>query len=106
MSALAISVSEGPHRTIDWMGTLVSSKSRYGDDLWLLDIQTAGWRADQSCVDWKIPVREGDKITAAEHAALVQAAKQFLWTIVTDPPSGRKRISMKTLKGRAEMRCV
>ncbi len=85
------------------MGTPVSSKSRFGDDLWLLDIETAGWRADQSRVDWKTPAREVDKITAAEHAALVQAAKQFLWTMVTDPPSGRKRISMKTLKSRADV---
>lgn len=101
MSKAALHSSPSPDKRPGWMAAPVSSQSRFGDDLWWLDIETAGWRQDQSRVDWIIPLPENALITPAEHAALIQAAKRFLWTMATDPPSGRKRSSPKTLQIRA-----
>ena len=101
MSEAALRSSPSPDEGPGWMAAPVSSRSRFGDDLWLLDIETAGWRQDQSRVDWIIPLPDNALIMPAAHAALIQAAKRFLWTMATDPPSGRKRSSSKTLQSRS-----
>ena len=41
----------------------------------------------------------GVQITVAQHADLLRAAKQFLWSMALHPPSGRKRWSPSTLQG-------
>ena len=86
-----------------WASARVSSRSRFGDDLWVLDIQTAGTRADQRWVDWNIALPPGALITQADLGALIAMAKRFLWTMATDPPPGRKRSSATTLKIRARI---
>jgi integrase len=101
MSKLAPGVSREPDSNAGWINTLVSSHSRFGDDVWVLDIQTPGSRADEGRIDWRFSGKR-DVITAAERAGLIRAAKHFLWTMVTDPPSGRKRSSEKSLKICAE----
>ena len=101
MSEAALRSSPLPDEGPGWMAAPVSSRSQFGDDLWLLDIQTAGWRRDQSRIDWNIPLPANALIAPAEHAALIRTAKRFLWTMATDPPSGRKRSSPKTLQSRA-----
>jgi hypothetical protein len=101
MSKLAARKRPSPDKRPGWMAARLSSESRFGDDLWLLDIQTAGQRPDRNRVDWNIPLPESALITPAEFAGLMQTAKRFLWTMATDPPAGRKRSSMKTLHARA-----
>jgi integrase len=103
MSEAALRSAPLPDEGPDWMAAPVSSQSRFGDDLWLLDIQTAGWRRDQSRIDWNIPLPAKALIAPAEHTALIRTAKRFLWTMATDPPSGRKRSSPKTLQTRASV---
>ena len=98
-----VALSELPFAGNDrgWASAHVSSRSRFGDDLWVLDIQTAGSRADQRRVDWNIALPPGALITQADLGALIATAKRFLWTMATNPPSGRKRSSGTTLKTRA-----
>lgn len=101
MRKAALRSSRSPDQGSGWIAASVSSQSRFGDDVWLLDIQTAGWRADQSRVDWNIALPRNARITPTDLGALIGTAKRFLWTMATDPPSGRKRSSAKTLKSRA-----
>ena len=101
MRKAALRSSRSPDQGSGWIAASVSSRSRFGDDVWLLDIQTAGWRADQSRVDWNIALPRNARITPTDLGALIGTAKRFLWTMATDPPSGRKRSSAKTLKSRA-----
>ena len=82
-----------------WMGAPVSSRSRFGDDMWHLDIFVPGRAPSQKRLNWDLPLPEGARITGAQHAGLLRAAKQHLWSMALHPPSGRKRWSPSTLHG-------
>jgi hypothetical protein len=80
-----------------WASTCVSQHSCFGDDLWQLDIAAAGRRTDQKRLNWNVSLADGSRLTDPQHARLLNAAKQFLWSTVNDPPAGRKRLSPSTL---------
>lgn len=82
-----------------WLDTAVSSRSRFGDDVWYLDIFVPGRSSGSKLVRWNLPLPEGAQITSAQHAGLVRAAKQFLWSMALHPPNGRRRWSPPTLQG-------
>lgn len=84
-----------------WEDAPVSPWSRFGDDVWQLDIRTAGRRADQNRFSWPRAAPANARICHADHAALVQAAKHFLWSMRIDPPAGRKRSSPASLHTKA-----
>lgn len=93
-----------PKRTAhspDWRNAPVSPWSCFGDDEWRLDIRTAGRRADQCRVNWTSPLPEGALIRADAWVSLHQAAKQFLWSMVVDPPTGRKRLAPASVQTRS-----
>ncbi len=75
----------------------VSSRSRFGDDVWHLDIHVAGVSPGGKRVCWDARMPDGSRLTDPRHAALLRAAKQFLWSMAVDPPSGQKRSSPSTL---------
>jgi integrase len=54
-------------------------------------------------LNWKVTLADGSRLTDPQHARLLDAAKQFLWSMVCDPPRGRKRLSASTLYFRGEM---
>jgi hypothetical protein len=101
MSANRMSVSAikrpSPTPNPQWMDAQVSRRSRFGDNLWLLDIQTAGLRQDRNRIDWNIDLPACSRISTAAFEGLILTAKHFLWTMATDPPHGRKRYSMHTI---------
>ncbi len=77
----------------------VSSRSRFGDDVWHLDIHVA-WRSPgQLRVAWDARLPDGSRLTDPRHAVLLRAAKQLLWSMAVDPPPGHKRSSPSTLLG-------
>ena len=76
----------------------MSSRSRFGDDLWHLDIFVAGRTAFLKRLRWDLPLPEAARITGAQHAGLIRAAKQYLWSMALHPPAGRKRWSPSTLQ--------
>ena len=85
-----------------WASARVSRRSAFGDDVWHLDIETAARRADQKRLSWNVAVGDGSRLTDPQHASLLNAAKQFLWSMATDPPRGRKRLSPSSLHTRAQ----
>ncbi len=85
----------------DWTAEPVSPLSRFGDDEWQLDIRTAGRRADHNWIDWRLVPPRGARISAAAGASLTHAAKQFLWSMVVNPPTGRKRLSPTSVQIKA-----
>jgi integrase len=85
-----------------WASACVSRGSCFGDDLWQLDIATAGRRCDQNRLNWNVKLADGSRLTDPQHARLLDTAKQFLWSMVYDPPRGRKRWSPSTLYKRGE----
>jgi len=81
----------------DWAAAPVSERSCFGDDVWDLDIAVAGRRPDQSRLKWDAVLEGGSRLTDRRHALLLDAAKKFLWSMATDPPTGRKRASPSSL---------
>ena len=86
-----------------WMDAPVSSRSRFGDDLWLLDVFVAGRPPSQKRLGWDLPLPEAACITGAQHVGLVRAAKQFLWSMAVPSPGGRRRWSPSTLRSSGQM---
>lgn len=80
-----------------WASAPVSRRSCFGDDLWQLDIAVAGRSSDQNRLSWNVRLADGSRLTDPQHARLLDAAKRFLWSMVNDPPRGRKRWSPSTL---------
>ncbi len=58
-----------------WLDAPVSSRSRFGDDLWHLDIFVPGRSSANKRLRWDLPLPEGARITVAQHAGLIRAAK-------------------------------
>jgi integrase len=86
-----------PSPAASWASTRVSKHSCFGDDLWQLDIAAAGRTPDQERLNWNVSLADESRLTDPQHARLLNAAKQFLWSMVNDPPWGRKRLSPSTL---------
>ena len=84
-----------------WEDAPISPWSRFGDGEWLLDIRTAGRRADQNRFSWAAPMPECSRISGHDHSHLIRAAKHFLWSMHFDPPRGRKRSSATSLQQKA-----
>lgn len=80
-----------------WASAPVSRRSSFGDDLWQLDIAVAGRSPHQNRLNWNVTLADGSRLTDPQHACLLDAAKRFLWSMVNDPPRGRKRWSPSTL---------
>jgi integrase len=86
-----------PSSAETWASAPVSRRSCFGDDLWQLDIATAGRRSCQNRLNWNVTLADGSRLIDPQHAHLLAAAKQFLWSMANDPPRGRKRWSPSTL---------
>jgi integrase len=82
-----------------WLDTYVSSRSRYSDDVWHLDIFVSGRPPANKRLRWDLVLSEESQITGEQHARLLRAAKQYLWSMALHPPKGRKRWSPSTLQG-------
>lgn len=79
----------------------ISSQSRLSDDVWRMDIDVPGFRADQKRWRWAIAMADGSRLTDPQHAALLGASKGFLWSLAGDPPQGHVRSAPSTLIARA-----
>lgn len=84
-----------------WESALLSPWSRFGDDEWRFDIRTAGRRADQNRFSWIMSLPQNSQINVRAHAQLIRVAKQFLWSMHTDPPPGRKRSAPASIQTKA-----
>lgn len=74
----------------------ISSRSRFGDDIWHLDgIRPGSNRSDYS-LDWSFTVATGRFTDPAFHAWRM-AAKTLLWSVKVDPPPGRRHLHDGTL---------
>lgn len=83
-----------------WTDAPVSPWSRFGDDEWRLDIRTAGRRADQNRISWLPTMPQEALISTKAWWHLHHAAKQFLWSMTVNPPTGRKRLSPSSVQSK------
>lgn len=74
----------------------ISSRSRFGDDIWHLDgIRPGSNRSDYS-LDWDFTVSTG-RFIDPPFLVWRAAAKTLLWSIKVDPPPGRRHVHDGTL---------
>jgi hypothetical protein len=74
--------------------------SRYGDDIWDFYpyIPQLNVPLCEKQIDWRITLPDGRLLTDPEHVELLEMAKDFIWSLFTEPVEGRKRPTMLTLK--------
>jgi integrase len=77
----------------------VSSRSLLTDDPWYLDVATPGAILSEFKLDWAFALDDGTSFGNERWRSLRAAAKIFLWTLTTHPPSGRRRYRASTLVG-------
>ncbi len=87
----------------DWVDAPVSSRSRFGDDVWKLDIFVAGRAPWDNRISWNQELPDKARITGAQHAGLIHAVKHYLWSMALCPPPGRKRLSPSTLQSHGKL---
>jgi hypothetical protein len=85
-----------------WASAPLSRRSCFSDNLWQFDIATAGRRSCHNRLDWNVRLADGSRLTDPQYTVLLNAAKQFLWSMATDPPRGRKRLSPSSLFSRGQ----
>lgn len=81
-----------------WEDMLVSPRSRFGDDVWYLDIRTPGRGASAKHLRWDVPLPDGSRLVDPKNAGLLRAAKHYLWSMAVDPPDGRRCPSPSSLQ--------
>jgi integrase len=63
----------------------VSSSSRWGDPIWVLDVTTTGQTSTLARINWAIDLPDGHRLTHPVHASLLDALKRFVWTLFVAP---------------------
>jgi integrase len=73
--------------------------SRFGDYVWDFYpyIPQENLPPAEKQVDWRIALPDGRLLTDPEHAGLLRATKEFIWSLFADPVEGRARPTMLTL---------
>jgi integrase len=78
--------------------------SRFDDDVWDFYpyITQECVAASHKQIDWRARLPDGRRLTDSEHAALLNSAKAFIWSLFADPIEGRRRPAMLTLVTRSK----
>lgn len=73
--------------------------SRFGDLLWdwYPYLPNANLPSSRKRLDWRIQLPDGSPLTDPRHAQLLDAAKDFLWSLFAQPIEGRKRPHLRSL---------
>jgi integrase len=74
----------------------ISSRSRFGDDIWHLDGLRPGSNRSDYSLDWSFAVANG-QFTDPGFMHWREAAKTLLWSAKVDPPPGRRHLHDGTL---------
>ena len=82
----------------------VSSRSKWGDAKWCLDIPTPGRSRSNNRINWAQKLPDGTLLTDERNAPLLDTSRQFVWSLHDDPPAGKKRLDLATITVIA--RCV
>lgn len=79
----------------------VSQKSKYEAMLWdfSTEIQQPGMQYSAKCIKWNFKLDNGKKFDDPEYAALMESAKDFIYSLKADPIEGRLSNSYGSLIG-------
>jgi integrase len=80
----------------------VSDGSLWSDPQWQFDGLRPGLRMSQLRFDWDFKLPDGSRFTAPGRHRWLEDARTFLWSLLTDPPRGRRRLRVQTLASVAQ----
>jgi integrase len=75
----------------------ISSKSKWGDEKWLLDYHLPGRLQTSNQINWAQKLSDDIFLTDHQHSFLLNVCKQFIWSLYSDPPAGKNRIDLSSL---------
>lgn len=73
---------------LDVSNRRVSKQSNWYDEKWLFDDGPAGYTQSKKTINWAVDLPDGSKLTDKQNEQLLEAARQFIWSLKTDPPKG------------------
>lgn len=81
----------------NYVGRPVSSKSKWEDVRWFLDIYAKGRSKGNKLINWAKKLPDGSLLTNPQHSFLLDVCKRFIWSLHSDPPASKKRLDVATL---------
>jgi integrase len=75
----------------------ISSLSVWGDAIWRFDLKRPGVTDCARTIDWAFLLPDGSRFTNPTWGALRETLRCFLWSLRTDPPAGKRRMSWGSL---------
>ncbi|MDE1918583.1 MAG: integrase [Sphingomonadales bacterium] len=76
---------------------IISPRSRWHDEVWRIDISRPGVTDALRTINWRFKLHDGSRFSDPQWADLRETARRFLWSLRTDPPDGKRRLSLSTL---------
>ena len=75
----------------------ISTASLWTDAIWRLDLNRPGVTDCDRTIDWSFVLPDGTRFTDPAWTELREALRCFLWSLRTDPPAGKRRMSWGSL---------
>lgn len=75
----------------------ISSKSLWGDSVWVLDHASLGADSSRAKFRWDFELSDGSLLTSPVHVELVGWLRRLLWSLVAAPADGAKALSCASL---------
>jgi integrase len=75
----------------------ISTASLWTDAIWRFDLNRPGVTDCARTIDWSFVLPDGSRFTDPAWAELREALRCFLWSLRTDPPAGKRRMSWGSL---------
>ena len=75
----------------------VSPDSLYGDDRWQLARGIIGHHDAEFTIDWSFAMPDNSRFNDERWHHLRNASKRLLWSLHSDPPTGRRAATLRTL---------
>lgn len=76
----------------------VSTRSVWSDVTWSLDGMRPGLPDGIMTINWRIHFSDGTDFLDLQYATLLETCRRFLWSFRTNPPQGRDRHALTTMK--------
>lgn len=77
--------------TAEIANTPFAEGSAWDDQIWRFPVTTAGTGKAVFSMNWAIPLPDGGVLTDPAYAAILEAWKRVLWTMIVAPPDGHPR---------------
>lgn len=76
----------------------ISTRSVWSDSTWFLDGMRPGLPDGIMTINWRLPFNDGTDLLDLQYVDLLETCRQFIWSYRTNPPNGRGRHALTTMK--------